>query len=108
MKILLAAWLILAPIGILGLAVGWVAYRARNARRLFGDQLLLRMFPGVLCGLPVAGAGTLGVLISTLLPVGIRLTGLMASCLLALVGVIMFGWCPKALLPRWQRESDDR
>lgn len=102
---MLAAWLIIGPVGVLGLGLGLFAYRGKNARRLLASQLLVRAMPGVLCGLPVAGAGALGLLVSMALPDPLRTIGILVSCAVGLVGVLLFGWCPRRLLPRWLRED---
>jgi len=93
-------------LGIACLGMGWFAYRSEDAPRLLRDQLLIRAMPGTLCGLPVAGAGLFAFALSFWLPSVPRLVAVLLSSLTTFVGVMLFGWCPARLLPRWLRATD--
>lgn len=83
--------------------LGLYAYLGRGAERRLVKQLITRMFPTMYCALSVFGVGCFGWALGVQLPEPFAAALVKLSLIPLLGGFMMMFWCPKRLLPRWQR-----
>ena len=96
---------VLLALGVFFSGSGWYYYRGADAGRLLKDQFIFRLLPGAACALPVCGVACFGLALTLLAPQSVKVLLLAISILTGLVALILFGWCPRKLLPPWLREA---
>ncbi len=105
---MLSVTLLFGSIGAAAVGFGWFAYRSKHAEWLLANQFLTRALPGIICALPLSGIAFLVIAIASLLPKSLGGPASLGGAALAIVAVILCGWCPRLLLPRWLRPVDSR